>query len=95
MPLLMRPTPTNNKQTNNMSKPLYNRNTMSDDQIALYYESRITDTKNFGHTYVHVGMRGGITVDGVRYHVGGFGRSLQTAKGHKYKVSRHLEEVAG
>jgi len=78
-----------------MSKPLYDRNSMSEAQVVLYYESRIAETKKFGHTYVHVGMRGGITtVDGVRYHVGGFGRSLQTAKGHKYKVSKHFEEVA-
>ena len=76
-----------------MSKPIYNRNSMSDAQVVLYYESRIADTKKFGHTYVHVGMRGGITVDGVRYHVGGFGRSLQTPRGHKYKVTKHLEEV--
>jgi len=67
---------------------------MSEAQVVLYYESRISETKKFGYTYVHVGMRGGITVDGVRYHVGGFGRSLQTAKGHKYKVSKHFEEVA-
>ena len=66
---------------------------MNDEQVVLYYESCIFKTKKFGHCYVHVGMRGGITVDGVRYHVGGFGRSLQTAKGHKYKVSKHLEEV--
>jgi hypothetical protein len=77
-----------------MSKPLYDRNSMTDEQVALYYESRIADTKAFGHTYVHTGMRGGITFNGIRYHVGGFGRSLQTAKGHKYKVSKHLEEVA-
>jgi hypothetical protein len=67
---------------------------MSDAQIVLYYESRISDTKRYGHTYVHVGMRGGITADGVRYYVGGFGRSLEHKTGHKYKVSKHFEEVA-
>ena len=66
---------------------------MTDEQVVLYYESRIFATKAYGHTYVHVGMRGGITVDGVRYHVSGYGRSLQTPRGHKYKVTKHLEEV--
>ena len=61
---------------------------MTDSQIAAYYAGLIATTKKFGYCYAHSGMRGGIAFDGIRYHVAGFGRSLEGG-GHKYKVTAH------
>lgn len=59
-----------------------------------YWVEQVKKTRNYGHTYVHVGMRedrnpyaafehGGITFSFVS-----FGRSLGSG-GHKYKVRAH------
>ena len=62
----------------------------------------VTQTRRFGHTYVHANIRNAIdgwhgvtgTLDGqaVVATFCGWGRSLQTPKGHKYKA--HLRFVA-
>jgi hypothetical protein len=58
---------------------------------ATYWADQVAKTKRFGHTYVHTCMRAGDIIDGIRYHVSGFGRSLQTSNGHKYKVTAHQD----
>ena len=53
---------------------------------ATYWPAQIAATKKYGHTYVHAAMRAGAVIDGIKYSVYGFGRSLETKNGHKYKV---------
>lgn len=56
---------------------------------AIYWPAQVAKTKRFGHTYVHSEMRQGAIIGNVRYHVSGFGRSLENKNGHKYKVTSH------
>ncbi|CAB4136079.1 hypothetical protein UFOVP296_12 [uncultured Caudovirales phage] len=52
-----------------------------------YYASLAIQTRKYGHCYVHAGMRADWTGDnGILYRVTGYGRSLETRRGHKYKV---------
>lgn len=61
----------------------------------------IRDTRTFGHTYIHAKIRKATfcdlgfvgTLDGqlVRATYCGWGRSLQTRKGHKYKAHIRFE----
>ena len=62
---------------------------MTSEQISAYLQARAKETKKFGYTYVHAGMRNcqNIIIDGIRYHIGGYGRSLEHKNGHKYKVT--------
>jgi hypothetical protein len=64
----------------------YDQTKMTDQQLAGYYKALVVTTKAYGYCYVHAGCRAGATIDGVRYHIGGYGRSLQHKRGHKYKV---------
>jgi len=69
---------------------------MTEAQVGVYFKARVAETKRFGYTYVHSGMRSGQSpiIDGIRYYIGSYGRSLQNKKGHKYKVMACKEEEA-
>ena len=56
---------------------------------ATYYPAQDASTKKYGYTYVHTAMRSGAVIDGIEYRVSGFGRSLETKNGHKYKVTAY------
>ena len=57
-----------------------------------YWIAQTLNTRRFGHTYVHAGARAAqfafraFEHDGITFSYCGWGRSLSTAKGHKYKV---------
>ena len=53
---------------------------------ATYWPAQVSATKKYGYTYVHSVMRSGAVIDGIQYAVYGYGRSLETKNGHKYKV---------
>jgi len=69
---------------------------MTEPEVEAYFKARLRETKAYGYTYVHSGMRAGqnTTINGIRYYIGGYGRSLQNKRGHKYKVTAHKEETA-
>lgn len=64
-----------------------------------YWKGLTVTTRRFGHCYVHTGARKvvssweGITIDGIIYRYVGWGRSLQTKNGHKYRVLAHHIET--
>jgi hypothetical protein len=59
-----------------------------------YWISQTIHTRKFGHTYVHAGARaeGAPDYGNISFSFRGWGRSLTTRKGHKYKVyARYLD----
>lgn len=58
-----------------------------------YWVAQTMQTRKWGHTYVHAGARAAAPLsfrafeyNGMIFSYTGWGRSLNTAKGHKYKV---------
>lgn len=58
-----------------------------------YWIAQTMQTRHWGHTYVHTGARSqapfrfrAFEHDGITFSFCSWGRSLNTAKGHKYKV---------
>lgn len=58
-----------------------------------YWIAQTIQTRKFGHTYVHAGARHSpgfafraFEHDGMVFSYCGWGRSLTTSRGHKYKV---------
>lgn len=58
-----------------------------------YWVALTLQTRRYGHTYVHSAARAGAKFpfaafehDGITFSYSGYGRSLTTSKGHKYKV---------
>lgn len=58
-----------------------------------YWAKLVLQTRSYGHTYVHSGARKSAPFafrafehNGIVFSYSGYGRSLQTARGHKYKV---------
>ena len=61
--------------------------TPTPENLAPYYAALTLTTRSHGACYVHAGKRANYTgPDGTLYIVSGYGRSLTTARGHKYKV---------
>lgn len=61
-------------------------------ELKAYFIARVRETRRYGQTYVHAGKRlGRVTIDGIDFIITGWGRSLQTARGHKYKVYAQRE----
>lgn len=61
-------------------------------QSPAYWAALTLQTRRYGHTYVHSAARAtvsswdGATIDGIYYSYTGWGKSLQSTRGHKYKV---------
>lgn len=63
------------------------------DNLPRYWSTLTLQTRTYGHTYVHALARKiapfahqACKHEGIRFSYSGYGRSLTTAKGHKYKV---------
>jgi hypothetical protein len=72
---------------NTTPTPTMNTTTTAPDTLAPYYAALTLTTRSYGACYVHAGKRANYTgPDGTIYTVSGYGRSLTTKNGHKYKV---------
>ncbi len=80
-------------------KDMKDESTVQDYTNPRYWKGLTVTTRRYGHCYVHAPARKvvsaweGITIDGILYRYAGWGRSLQTPKGHKYRVFAHYIET--
>lgn len=70
-------------------------------ETPYYWANLALSTRRFGHCYVHAPSRKAVMgwqgfhahAEGIRFTYVGWGRSLQSAKGHKYKVHARYEDT--
>ncbi len=60
---------------------------------AAYYSALVARTRRHGHCYLHAGMPTEYAESGIRFTVKGYGRSLLSRRGHKYKAYAHCAET--